>query len=153
MNENPHFTAVEDWPAAAELIGFEPLRPNDTAGFTLDSLSVHVMDHRMRRLPPEECTLEAHYGGFVFTQSGPGAAEARRLAYDSFYGPSPLDASVGTHAARAYDEGPVPEPDDPDGQMPALVVWQDGDRFFLLAGAVDGVDVPVLLRVANSIYG
>jgi hypothetical protein len=153
MNENPHFATAEDWAAGGELIGFEPLTPTDTAGYDLDSLRVHVMDYQMRQLPPEERTLEAHYGGFVFTQSGPGASEARRLALEQSYGAAPRAVSVGGREARAYDEGPKPEPDDPDGQMPALVVWADQERFFLIAGADDRLKLADLFRIANSVYG
>lgn len=152
MTDNPHFATVEDWAAAEELIGFVPLQPSDTAGLALDSLSVHVMDYRMRDLPREERTLEAHYGSFVFTQSGPGASEARRLALEQSYGQAPRDVTIGGHEARAYDEGPVPEPDDPDGQMPAVIVWADGDRFFLIAGATDDLKLADLFRIANSVY-
>lgn len=149
MAENPHFASIEDWAAAEELLGFTPLRPSDTAGRPLDALRVHAMDYRMRELPIDERTLEAHYDGFVFTQSGPGNAEARRLAYELSYGTVAREATIAGRDARAYDEGPVPEPDDPDGQMPAVVVWPDGDRFLLLAGELD---VPTLLRIAASIY-
>lgn len=152
MNENPHFAAVEDWVAGGELIGFDPLTPTDTAGYALDSLRVHVMDYKMRQLPSEERTLEAHYGGFVFTQSGPGTSEARRLALEQSYGEGPRAVSVGGQEARAYDEGPEPEADDPDGQMPALVVWADGERFFLIAGADDQLKIADLFRIANSVY-
>lgn len=150
MSDNPHFATVESWDAAEELIGFPPLRPSDTAGYELHSLRVHVKDHRLRDLSIEERTLEAHYGGFVFTQSGPGRAEARRLAVDQSYGASAQEVTVAGHEARGYDEGPVPEPDDPDGQMPAVVVWADGDRFLLVAGGE--LALPTLLRVAASVY-
>lgn len=150
MNENPHFASVDSWAAAEELIGFTPLEPSDTAGFTLESLRIHVMDHRKRDLPIEERTLEAHYGGFVLTQAAPGRSEARRLAYDLAYGAAPQEANVAGHEARSYAEGPVPEPDDPDGQMPAVVVWPDGDRFMLVAGG--DLYVPALLRIAASLY-
>lgn len=152
MTDNPHFAAIEDWPAAEELIGFAPLQPADTAGLALQSLRVHVVDYQMRDLPPPERTLEAHYGAFVFTQSGPGTSEARRLALEQSYGATARAVTVGGHEARAYDEGPVPEPDDPDGQMPAVVVWADGDRFFLVAGATDDLKLADLFRIANSVY-
>ena len=51
MNETPHFATVESWADAEELIGFAPLQPFNAEGNTLDSLRVHVMDHRMRELP------------------------------------------------------------------------------------------------------
>ena len=150
MTDNPHFASIEGWADAEALIGFPPLQPSDTAGFMLDSLRVHVMDYRLRQLPPEERTLEAHYGGFVFTQSGPGREEARRLACDQSYGAEPKTATVGPHEARAYEAGPVPEPDDPAGQMPPIVAWADGDRFLFMAGVE--LELPALLRIAGSIY-
>ncbi len=151
MNANPHFATIEDWSDAEEHIGFAPLQPSDTAGHALASLRVHVMDYQMRDLPPSERTLEAHYGAFVFTQAGPGAEEARRLALEQSYGATARAVTVGGHEARAYDEGPVPEPDDPDGQMPAVVVWADGARFFLVAGATDDLKLADLFRIANSV--
>jgi len=150
--ENPHFATVEDWAAAEGLLGFTPLRPSETAGYVLDALRIHVMDHRMRELPRGQRTLEAHYVGFVFTQSRPGEAEARRLAFDLAYGAAARQATVAGREGRTYEEGLVPEPDDPDGQMPAVVVWPDGDLFLLIASGTDGVDVPALLKIAESVY-
>ena len=150
MNDNPHFATIETWADAEPLIGFTPLVPRHLAGFELQSLRVHVMDHRRRQLPIEERTLEAHYGGFVVSQAKRGTAEARRLAFEVSYGAEARQTSVAGHEARAYALGPEPELDDPDGRMPAVVVWPDGGLFLLIAsGELDAAD---LIPIAASLY-
>lgn len=150
VSENPHFTGVESWTGAEALVDFPPAEPGHTAGFTLQSLRIHVMDHHERELPIAKRTLEAHYGGFVLSQARPGAAEARRLALEVSYGAEALEASVAGHQARSYESGPEVEPEDVDGQMPAVVVWPDGDVFFLIASGE--LDRGVLIRIAASLY-
>jgi hypothetical protein len=148
VNDNPHFATIDTWDDAEPLVGFRPLVPRYLAGFDLQALRVHVMDHRRRDLPIEERTLEAHYGGFVLSEAKRGTAEARRLALDASYGAEPRETSVGGREARVYELGPEPEPDDPDGRMPALVAWADGELFLLVASGELSADE--LLAIAAS---
>ena len=76
--------------------------------------------------------------------------EARRLALSTMYGATAKTIQIAGHEGRSYALGPEPEPDDPDGQMPAVVVWHDNDLFYLVASAQ--LDVNQLVRVANSMY-
>lgn len=147
---NPHFETPLNRRAARDLVGFAPREPSDTAGWRLRTLRVHVRDHKQRRLPLAERTLEAHYEGFVVSQSRRSAGEARRLALVVSYGPSAREGSVAGHQARLYELGPVPPADDIDGRSPAVVTWCDGEMFFLVASGELPVDT--LVRVANSLY-
>jgi hypothetical protein len=150
MAENVHFAAVSDWKAAQALLTFEPRQPTVPKDLEAARLRIYVRDHKMRELAVDERTLEAYYNGFVFTQSRKGVEEARRLALDVSYGREPREASIGGHAARAYELGPEPEPDDIDGRPPSVVTWHDGEMFFFLASA----EMPVgeLIPIAASIY-
>ena len=150
MAENAHFAAVSDWTAAQAMLAFEPRRPTLPAGFEPARLRIFMRDHKLRELAVGERTLEAFYPGFVFTQSRKGVEEARRLALDVSYGRDRHEASIGGHAARAYELGPVPEPDDIDGRPPSVVTWHDGEMFFFLASG----ELPVqeLIPIAASIY-
>lgn len=150
MTYNPHFAAVSSWKTARELLAFTPREPKDTAGRALQSLSVHVRDHKRRELAVADRTLEAHYGDFVLSQAWRGADEARRLALDMSYGPAAREARVAGHAARIYELGPVPPPDDIDGRMPAVVAWHDGELFYLIAS--DRMAADELARIAGSLY-
>jgi hypothetical protein len=148
--DNPHFTVAETWKDARRLLAFAPRRPRRTEGYRLRSLSVFVMDHKMRRIAVEDRSLEAHYGGFNVSQCRKGRPEARRWAVELKYGQAPRPVSVAGHEGRAYDLGPVPPPDDIDPRPPAVVVWHDDDMFYLVAS--DELESDVLLRVAESLY-
>lgn len=151
MPRNQHFDTVADWAKAGDLVDFEPRRPAFTAGFAIQSLAVHVMDHRKRRLPVSARSLEAHYGGFVIDQKrASSAAEANRLALSTPYGPTPVTVRVAGQEARSYALGPVPDPGDFDGRSPAVVVWHDGELVYLVAS--DQLDEETLLRIAVSLY-
>lgn len=150
MAANPHFVAIASWEEAAALVGFEPRVPGDTVGQELSALSVFVRDHKLREVSQAERSLEAHYGGFVVTQSQPGREEATRLALETSYGRSPRAVVVAGNEGRSYALGPVPDPDDIDGRAPAVVTWADGPRFYLVASIE--LDVDVLLQIAASLY-
>lgn len=146
---NPHFESLASWEAAAERLGCAPRVPHETLGCALGSLALFVRDHRMREVSAAEQSLEAHYGEFVFTQSRPGAAGALRAVREVSYGSAPLEAEVSGCEARIYELGPVPPADDIDPRMPAVVVWADGEHFFLVASG--SREVRVLLDVARSV--
>lgn len=150
MPENPHFASAASWDAAGEMLTFLPFQPAFTAGHELRSLRIHVRDHKMRELPIGERSLEVHYTQFVISQSRKGAEEARRLALDVSYGREPQDGAIAGHAARMYELGPEPEPDDLDGRMPSVVTWHDAEMFFLIASG----ELPVadLIPIAASMY-
>jgi hypothetical protein len=147
---NEHFLDVADWQAAAAELTFKPLAPHYSAGRTLQSLAIHVRDHKRRELPLRDRTLEAHYGGFVLSEARTTFADAQRRALETPYGPEPHDVRVAAHAGRSYELGPEVEPDDPDGRMPAVVTWSDGEMFYLVASGELTADM--LLRVAESLY-
>lgn len=151
MARNDHFKSAVDWAAAAELVDFAPRRPAYTAGFSLVTLSVHVMDHRKHQLPLSARSLEAHYGGFVIDQKRAASeTEAQRRALSTSYGPAATRVRVASHEGRSYELGPVPEPDDVDGRRPAVVVWHDGQMIYLVASGE--LDEAILLRIASSMY-
>lgn len=155
MPDNPHFLFPASWEEAAKLVPFEPIAHDTVVGRELLSLAVFVRDHEHREVAPGERALEAHYEGFLFSQSQPGVEAARRRAYERSYGPDPRDIEIGGGGARlparAYDLGPEPEPDDPDPRMPAVVAWADGDRFFLLAS--EEMEVGELIEIGRTICG
>jgi hypothetical protein len=132
------------------MLAFQPIEPAHTAGLGLQSLQIHVRDHKQRELPIEERTLEAHYGGFVLSQSQKGADEARRLALVVSYGRGPREARIAGCAARVYERGPEPPPGDIDGRSPAVVTWHDGAMFYLIASGEMATDD--LVRIAISLY-
>src|SRR5262245_54087633 len=111
------------------MLAFRPVEPTYTAGSTLEGLSIHVRDHRLRRRSIGNRTREAHYGRFVLSQARKGVEEALRLALDVSYGHAPRQARVSGHAAHVYDLGPEPGPEDIDGRGPAVVAWHDGEMF------------------------
>ena len=80
MTGNPHFETAPSWKAARTMLAFQPLEPKYTAGHRLQSIRIHVRDHRLRALAVADRTLEAHYGAFVFSQARKGREEARHLA-------------------------------------------------------------------------
>ena len=151
MARNEHFETVADWDAAAGLIEFTPRRPAFTAGYSLESLSVFVMDHRKRKLPVSARSLEAHYGGFVIEQKrAASAAEARRLALSTPYGSVAETVAVRGLEGRGYPLGPEPDQDDIDGRVPAVVVWNDESMFYLVASSQ--LELADLLSIAASLY-
>ncbi len=129
---------------------FRPLEPRHSAGLKLQSIEIHIRDHKLRELPISDRTLEAHYGTFVLSQSRKGATEARRLALDVSYGRTSRDARIAGHSARVYELGPEPPPGDIDGRSPSVVTWHDGDMFYLIASGEMRSDD--LVRVAVSMY-
>jgi hypothetical protein len=145
---NEHFLEVADWRAAAPELTFQPVAPRYTAGRTLQSLTIHIRDRKRRELPKSDRTLEAHYGAFVLSEAQ--NKDARRKALETSYGPDPRDVRVAGHDGQSYDLGPEVPLDDPDGRMPAVVVWSDGDMFYLIASGELTPDV--LLRIAQSLY-
>jgi hypothetical protein len=150
MTTKPHFETAASWKAARAMLNFRPLEPGYTADLPLQAIRIHVRDHRMRVLPVGERTLEAHYGGFVLSEARRGIEEARRLALDVRYGRSVRDAQIAGRAARVYDLGPEPPPDDIDGRMPAVVVWHDAELLCLVASGTMSSDT--LVRIAGSLY-
>jgi hypothetical protein len=103
---NPHFHAVESWEAAGAMLAFRPRVPKYIAGLPLQTLDIHVRDHKRRELPLGERSLEARYGRFVLTQSLETEAEARRLALDASCGRHPHEARIGGHEGRVYPPHP-----------------------------------------------
>lgn len=150
MDSNPHFLNPSSWEEAATMLAFVPVVPAHTEGFALQSLAVFVMDHKHRDVPVGDRSLEAHYGGFVLSQSMGAPAEARRKALDLRYGAAPHEMRIVGREGRAYRLGPVPEPDDIDPRMPAVIVWHDADMFFLVAS--DTLEIDALDRIARSLY-
>jgi hypothetical protein len=146
---NPHFATAASWDAARALVTFVPRVPTATAGKE-PALRVHVRDHKLRAVRVEERTLEAHYGGFVFTQSRRTPAEARRLAIEVSYGQAPQEASVLGRPARVYELGPEPPADEVDGRSPAVVAWHDGEVFYMLASHEMSADA--LMTIAMSVH-
>ncbi|MBT8487471.1 MAG: hypothetical protein HKN72_16815 [Gemmatimonadetes bacterium] len=146
---NPHFAMVASWREAASIVGFQPHVPEHTVGFSLGSLGVWIKDHKRRRVSQARRSLEAHYGGFVLAQSQPGMHEAANLAMETSYGPDPMPVSVEGCEGRSYQLGPPTAAGDVDGRAPAVVVWADEARFFLLASGE--LVVEVLLDVAGSL--
>ena len=151
MTNNPHFETAPSWKAARTMLAFQPLEPGQTAGLRLQSIRIHVRDHKARLLAVGDRTLEAHYGGFVLSQARKGAEEARRLALAVPYGLTGQDAQIAGRAARVYELGPEPPPDDIDGRPPAVVAWHDAELFCLIAS--DTMSADQLVGIALSLYG
>jgi hypothetical protein len=150
MTNNPHFETARSWKAAGAMLTFQPVVPKYTAGLRLQSIRIHVRDHKQRELLIAERTLEAHYGGFVLSQAHKGELEARRLALTLSYGPVKREARVAGHDARVYELGPEPAPDDIDGRTPSVVTWHDGEMFYLIASGEMKSDA--LVKIAASLY-
>ena len=146
---DPHFAAVESIDAAEALLTFRPSVPAFTDGCEIDSIAVFVVDHRRREVPPDQRSVELHYGRFVVSQQRTVPEEARRLAFDTSYGRGPIEVQLPGGPGRAYELGPEVPPDDVDGREPAVVVWASSDRFHLVASAE--LELDVLLRVAGSV--
>lgn len=132
------------------MLTFRPLVPKHTAGLRLQSIRIHVRDRKLRELSVGDRTLEAYYGGFSVSQVRKGAAEARRLALDVPYGSSGRDAQIAGCAARVYELGPEPAPDDIDGRSPSVVTWHEAEMFYLIAS--DEMASDALVRIAASLY-
>jgi hypothetical protein len=147
---NPCFEVASSLKAARAMLTFQPREPKDTAGRRRQAILVYVRDFKLREVPVEDRTLEVHYGAFVLSQSRKGEQEARRLALGVSYGEAPRETQIAGHAARAYELGPEPEPDDIDGRRLSVVTWQDGEMFFLLASGEMFSDE--LVRIACSMY-
>jgi hypothetical protein len=147
---NTHFATAPSWEAARQLVTFVPRVPRHTAGHALQSIQIHIRDHKDRELPIGARTLEAHYGAFVVSQTQPGAEEARRRALDVSYGQAARQGRVAGRAARTYELGPEPPPDDIDGRHPAVIAWHDRTMFYLIAS--DEMSAAELERIAQSMY-
>ena len=147
---NPHFATASTWAEAGKLIDFEPLRPRDTRGLKVQSFEIHIRDHKKRELGKRSRTLEAHYGGFVFSQARKGESEARLWALSKSYGSNPQSVEIAGREGRRYPLGPVPAPDDIDPRMPAVVTWCDGEMLYLVAS--EHLEAESLLAIARSCY-
>ena len=150
MPSNEHFHTVATWAEARTLLVFEPRRPHYTAERTLQSLHVHIRDHKRRELAPQDRTLEAHYGTFVVSQAHPGPGPARTRAIETSYGQAKREGKIAGHDARIYELGPEPPADDIDGRSPAVVTWHEGSTFFLIASGE--LTAAELERIAVSMY-
>ena len=150
MTDNPHFATVHSWKAARTMLVFQPLEPGNTAGHRLQSIRIHVRDHKLRELSVADRTLEAHYGFFVLSQAWRGVKEARRLALVVPYGRAGCDTQIAGCAARVYELGPEPPPDDIDGRSPSVVTWHDDEMFYLIAS--DKMSSGELVGIASSLY-
>jgi hypothetical protein len=147
---NPHFHTAPSWKAARALLTFQPLEPGYTAGLRLQSIRIHVRDHKLRDLSIKDRTLEAHYGGFVLSEARRDVEEARRLALDVSYGVAGQPTQIAGHPGRVYEPGPEPPPDDIDGRMPAVVAWHDAELFCLIAS--DTMSSDELVNISVSLY-
>jgi hypothetical protein len=150
MSRNLHFETAASWEEARALLTFVPLLPAYTTGAVLQSIQVHVRDHKRRDLPIAERSLEAHYGSFVVSEAWKGVDEARRLALEVSYGREPYEIRIAGRDGRVYELGPEPPPDDIDGRPPAVVTWSDGELHFLIAS--DTLSASALIEVAGSMY-
>lgn len=150
MTDNPHFEKVPSIQAAGRLVSFAPLELNYTAGFGLESVSVHVRDHKNREVGIADRSVEAHYGAFGFAQSRHAAGEAQRLATSVSYGLVGNPVEIGGCPGQIYELGPEPEDDDIDGRAPAVVTWHDGELFYLLAS--DQLTSAELRNIAGRVY-
>jgi hypothetical protein len=123
MTENPHFETASSWKMARAMLTFEPLKPAYTAGLHLQSIRIHVRDHKMR--VPGDWHLPYPTGAMGRTERLPDVPHASELGLE-------------------------PPPDDIDGRSPAVVLWHDGELFYLVASGSMPSDE--LVRIANSIY-
>jgi len=145
---NPHFATAASWDAARALLTFVPRVPIVASGGAPPVFRIYVRDHKLRALPVEERTLEAHYGRFVFTQSRRTPEEAQRLALNVTYGPIAQHAFILGRPARVYQLGPEPMPDDVDDRLPAVVAWHDGAVFYLLVSHEMTADALVMIAMS-----
>src|SRR5260221_1388294 len=117
--DNLHFKTARSWKTARAMLTFAPMAPAYTAGCRLQSLRIHVRDHKMRVIPTSDRTLEAHYGGFVLSQVWKGAEEARKGVMSVTYGRPAQDSAVTGPPAPVCALGPEPPPDDIHWRSPA----------------------------------
>ena len=62
MTSNAHFETARTWKAARAMLTFHPLEPEYTAGLRLQSIRIHVRDHKLRELSAADRTLRPkHY--------------------------------------------------------------------------------------------
>ncbi len=146
LADNPHFRPVANWEEAARILGYTPKVPARTAGAELQSLRIYVRDHKLRDVPAEQQSLEARYGEFVFTQVRCSEKEALRQTVEVVYGSDAEKALINGCEARVYELGPEPAPGDIDPRSPAVVVWCEGEMFYLLAS--DSMKLSELIRIA-----
>ena len=150
MTSNNHFETAASWKDARPLISFDPRIPRYTASRDLQSLRIHVRDHKLREIENHRRTLEAHYGAFVVSQAHPGKEEARRLALDVAYGREKREGRIAGREARIFELGPQPPPDDIDGRSPAVITWHDEGAFYLIASVE--LSAAELKPIAASMY-
>lgn len=150
MSDNPHFLFPATWEEAAELVTFPPLRPGRAGGFALNRLAVFVRDHRMREMAPEDRSLEAYYGGFVFSQTRKVDGKARHAALELSYGAGGYEVRIVGREGRAYELGPEVPPNDIDGRCSAVVTWFEDEMFYLLGS--DELEAITLIEIATAMY-
>ncbi len=152
MLENSHFKSATSWRVATEKLNFKPLVPRKNFRHNLKSLRIYVRDYKMRELPIDDRSLEAYFESFVFTQAQKiDANEAKRQTVKVPYGSFGREVFIAGHVGRAYELGPEPPADDIDGRSPSVVVWHNGNMFYLLAS--DEMFSNDLVKIADSIYG
>jgi len=95
-------------------------------------------------------TLKAHHGSFVLSQQRKGVRKALRQRLMVPYGIAGCHAQIGGCAARLYELGPEPPPDDIDRRNPSVVTSHDGDMFYLIAS--DKMRCAELVRITRSLY-
>ncbi|MGF1460634.1 MAG: hypothetical protein ACFBSG_16610 [Leptolyngbyaceae cyanobacterium] len=151
MASNPHFQAVADWQQAADWLAFTPRCPNFTAASLLRSLAIYVVDHHSHPIPKRDRIIEAHYDGFCIAQQRCRSVdEASYHALSVAYGTAGEAVSVAGYVGCRYALGPVTAPDDIDGRIPAVVVWHEQERFYLVAST--RLRSEALLQIAVSMY-
>ena len=148
--DKPHFQAVESVQSAAEFLTFQPTAPLELAGMHRQAMYVYVLDYKKRPVPVGDRSFETYSEGFVLSQSQSSSDEARRRTQDTSYGRDPRDGDVAGHPARFYELGPEVPEDDVDGRSPAVIVWHDGQRFFLVASTEH--PVARLKEAADALY-
>lgn len=132
------------------MLTFRPVEPRQTEGFSLQSITIYVRDHKHRKFPVGERSLELHYESFVLSQACRGEDEAKRLALDMLYGRAPRETQIAGREARVYELGPEPELGVIDPRSPAVVVSYDAEMFLLIASGELPSDA--LVRIAESLY-
>lgn len=132
------------------MLSFTPLIPERLDGRPLQSISIYVRDHKQRELPIGDRTVEAHYEGFVLSQSRHTKVQSRHRALEVSYGPDAREAQVVGRPGRLYEMGPEVADDDVDGRMPSVLAWHDGELFCLLASA--SLPAAELVSIANALY-
>jgi hypothetical protein len=149
MTSTPHFETAASWKAARAMLNFRPVEPAHTAGFQLQSIQIHVRDHKGRELGRQTGSLEAHYGAFVLTQARKGIPRRGPTpALDVSYGRTARTAQIAGHQARARARAGTP-PGDIDGRRPSVVVWHDGDMFYLIASGEMSSDKLVEIAISS----